>query len=310
MKMYDMVKRLRGFGFEVEKEYFADTSTYEFTLTKGSNRMTGLFEYRPFESPTTRHERQLRFVDDLVRRFEEDFGKIPESEFKLNDKIIVTKGLFTGARGIVIASVPSLQCPGKQRYQLKLPNLHGCLKGMHYTNPFFEEYELMLADDHDAFDVLAYEERDVENTYKLMVNSLYGCNGPFMHIPQIKNVIFNPPATIVFWSDDTKTVVKCQDYEDTFDPEKGLAMAISKKAMGNKGNYYNTIDKWVNKYYEEVEPLYPSFPKIDDSWWEKARTDVTRLQEFIDKRLGSKVTHGSDCEPVADQEAMLSEDDQ
>lgn len=59
----------------------------------------------------------------------------------------------------------------------------------------------------------------------------------------IKNVIFNDPATIVFWKDGTKTVV--QAYNDEFDPEKGLAMAIAKKALGNKGNYYNTIKKWL-----------------------------------------------------------------
>lgn len=51
----------------------------------------------------------------------------------------------------------------------------------------------------------------------------------------IKNVIFNPPATIVFWSNGDKTVVKCDEIEK-FDPEKGMAMAISKHALGNKGN--------------------------------------------------------------------------
>lgn len=65
-------------------------------------------------------------------------------------------------------------------------------------------------------------------------------------IPQIKNVIFNDPATIVFWTDGTKTVVKAQD-DDAFDPEKGLAMAISKKALGNKGNYCNELKKWLPK---------------------------------------------------------------
>lgn len=62
----------------------------------------------------------------------------------------------------------------------------------------------------------------------------------------IKNVIFNNPATIVFWADGTKTVVKAQG-DDTFDPEKGLAMAISKKALGNKGNYCNELKKWLPK---------------------------------------------------------------
>lgn len=65
--------------------------------------------------------------------------------------------------------------------------------------------------------------------------------------PEIKDVIFNDPATVVFWTDGTKTVVKTQDGEP-FDPEKGLVMAIAKKSFGNQGNYYNEIRKWVDKY--------------------------------------------------------------
>lgn len=66
---------------------------------------------------------------------------------------------------------------------------------------------------------------------------------------KIKHVIFNGPATIVFWQDDTKTVVKCRE-GDTFDPEKGLAMAIAKKALGNEEGYYEGIKKWLPK--EEI----------------------------------------------------------
>ena len=66
----------------------------------------------------------------------------------------------------------------------------------------------------------------------------------------ITKVIFNPPATIVLWNDGTKTVVKTQNGE-VFDPEKGLAMAISKKALGNKGNYFEQIKKWTEPYKEE-----------------------------------------------------------
>lgn len=61
---------------------------------------------------------------------------------------------------------------------------------------------------------------------------------------KIKKVIFNPPATIVFWEDGTKTVVKTGP-NDIFDPEKGLAMAISKRALGNKGNYYDTFKEFL-----------------------------------------------------------------
>lgn len=50
---------------------------------------------------------------------------------------------------------------------------------------------------------------------------------------QIKKVAFNGPATIVFWADGTKTIVKCMEGEE-FDPEKGLAMAICKRLYGGK----------------------------------------------------------------------------
>lgn len=71
-------------------------------------------------------------------------------------------------------------------------------------------------------------------------------------IPTIKKVIFNYPATIVIWQDGSKTVVKCQE-GDVYDPEKGLAMAISKKALGNKGNYCNEFKKWLPEDEEEEE---------------------------------------------------------
>lgn len=60
----------------------------------------------------------------------------------------------------------------------------------------------------------------------------------------IKNVYFNDPVTVVIWEDGTKTIVRCGENEE-YDPEKGLAMAISKKALGNKGKYYNQFKKWI-----------------------------------------------------------------
>ena len=67
----------------------------------------------------------------------------------------------------------------------------------------------------------------------------------------ITNVIFNPPATIVFWSDKTKTVVKC-DSKEEYDPEKGIAMAICKKMIGdNKRDYYNVFLHWIKKYEKQ-----------------------------------------------------------
>lgn len=74
---------------------------------------------------------------------------------------------------------------------------------------------------------------------------------------KIKNVIFNDPATIVFWSDGTKTVVKCGE-NDIYDPEKGLAMAVAKKYLGtNKShsNYMDEFKKWLPKEEEPSDPF-------------------------------------------------------
>lgn len=60
---------------------------------------------------------------------------------------------------------------------------------------------------------------------------------------KIRDVIFSDPATVVFWNDDTKTVVKTRGGEE-YDKEKGLAMAIIKKITGNTRDYYEIFKEW------------------------------------------------------------------
>lgn len=91
-------------------------------------------------------------------------------------------------------------------------------------------------------------------------------------VPQIKDVIYNDPATIVFWMDGTKTVVKCGDY-DIYDPEKGLAMAIAKKTLGNQGNYYETFKSWL----PEEDEMDTTQQFID----EKSRLDVETAYRIL-----------------------------
>ena len=69
---------------------------------------------------------------------------------------------------------------------------------------------------------------------------------------RIKDVKFSGPATIVFWTDGTKTVVKCRN-GDKFDPEKGIAMACAKKLMGNEDGYHKDITKYA-KPVKKSEP--------------------------------------------------------
>lgn len=113
-----------------------------------------------------------------------------------------------------------------------------------HTSPFETPETLIEAEVYDR------------TPYNQLLNSIYGSHShPYYpciptrnstpNIPTIKNVIFHDPATIVFWADGTKTVVKVQEGE-VFDPEKGLAMAMCKKlAGGNKGNFNEIFKKWV-----------------------------------------------------------------
>ena len=92
-----------------------------------------------------------------------------------------------------------------------------------------------------------------------------------MSTASIKNVIFAPPATIVYWSDGSKTVVKCSE-KDVFDPEKGLAMAIAKRCGGNKGSYYKEIQNWVEKSGKK----YPGKP-----YTERSSVEDDALKKYI-----------------------------
>lgn len=104
--------------------------------------------------------------------------------------------------------------------------------------------------------------------------------------PTIENVIFNPPATIVFWSDGTKTVVKDQGEVFGYDPEKGLAIAISKKMLGNNYSYYNVFAKWLKRYEKAtVDKFVRSIPTPETAVsslvdkWKQAMIDFSKSLE-------------------------------
>ena len=116
---------------------------------------------------------------------------------------------------------------------------------------------------------LDYVKNDIKTTAKV-----YGAfNTVPRKIPRITKIKFNPPATIIFWADDTKTVVKAHD--EGFDPEKGVVMAIAKKALGNKGNYYNEIRKCLDEY--------------DKQQW----ADIDEVHEHVDPEISKVIEEGS-----------------
>lgn len=80
------------------------------------------------------------------------------------------------------------------------------------------------------------------------------------YLPEIENVIFSGPATIVMWKDGTKTVVKCQE-DDEYSMEVGLTMCIAKKALGNKGNFNDILKKWIPEESEESKAFWEEWSK-------------------------------------------------
>ena len=118
--------------------------------------------------------------------------------------------------------------------------------------------------------IIANYRYTVEKTYNLRTN--------------IKKVIFNNPATIVFWSDGSKTVVKA--HLDNYDPEKGLAMAIAKKSLGNEGNYYNVFKKWLPKDDETIETDRTS---LDELFYDQKVNDIlNKAVEDIRKSIKNR----------------------
>ena len=71
----------------------------------------------------------------------------------------------------------------------------------------------------------------------------YTYSVPVFHTIYIRKVIYNKPATIVFWSDDTKTVAKCHG-DDIYSPETGLVICCLKKLIGGS-ELKRMLNDWI-----------------------------------------------------------------
>lgn len=94
----------------------------------------------------------------------------------------------------------------------------------------------------DTYDYLVKENKIMENNKsKMKEYPFYGMAGI-----GIKKIIFSKPVTTIIWSNNTKTQIRCQK-GDRWDPEKALAMAICKKALGNTPYFNNYFKKWLTE---------------------------------------------------------------
>ena len=85
--------------------------------------------------------------------------------------------------------------------------------------------------------------------------------------PIIEKVIYNPPATIVWFNDGDKIVSKA---EDEFDWETGLAICVLKKRMDRKE--YNRLQPY---FFEGETPLWDTLVRMNcpNGEWEKIKKE-------------------------------------
>jgi len=71
----------------------------------------------------------------------------------------------------------------------------------------------------------------------------------------IKEVLYHNPVTVVFWSDNTKTITKCVK-GDVYSRETGLSICILKKIIGG-AKVHDIFEAWVdyNKDYVNLKDV-------------------------------------------------------
>lgn len=172
--------------------------------------------------------------------------------FKHGDRIKISGSAHSyGKKYNYRSGVVVSMCYGKYEINIDGFSNHYSTKGNFYFDPdelvpeTYYEKRVLVGDFQTGF---SYVDKAELEAHRLEISKQRE-KFTDMRIPikqtnfAIKKVIFNNPCTIVIWEDGTKTIVKCSG--EHFDAEKGLAMAISKKALGNKSDYYKEMTKFI-----------------------------------------------------------------
>lgn len=259
MRMDEMNKLFEEQGFEVERKWLTEKDCYEFHLRRDGEDWYCHYTYPNGASGAVASKHQKTFVEQTIRNFEkiycsnhrslqESFTELlmdfcQKHHITLNSEVIVPgdkvelyfrKGVKQERIDIewrnIISPMDALTA-----IERRLINI-GMVKDTYIDCKVRNDSLSALSE--AVYFMTNYDAGGFAKLIKPVDKKLE---------TRIKDVIFNPPATIVKWDDGTKTVVKVQNGED-YDPEKGLAMAISKKALGNKREYYHTFLHWLKKY--------------------------------------------------------------
>lgn len=162
---------------------------------------------------------------------------------------IVKKSYNTGRYySIIDESCLPKDIPNKNFVQSAIHKAFGDISAVATTDEVpIRELEFALVDDRYAFDNLSIELRN-----------LRGMAGKYTAATKlsIKKVIFNGPATIIFWTDGTKTIVRYNDETEGFDDrEKAVFAACAKKLLGTNATGSNYLDR-----------IKPAFDAAQEEW--------------------------------------------
>ena len=133
-----------------------------------------------------------------------------------------------------------------------------------------DEYDLKTND--DFLDSMIYCYNDIEIFKKFSASMELRVDIPGM----IDRVIFNDPATIIYWKDGSKTVVKRSE-DDIWDPEKGFCMAVIKKLYGRTS--------FIKRFMEPEEEM--SILTVEEAC-ENLRNFGKKLNAFVNGKGGEK----------------------
>ena len=103
---------------------------------------------------------------------------------------------------------------------------------------------------------------------------------------EFEKVIFNDPVTVVMWSDNTKTIVKCMEGTE-FDKWTGLSMAITKKALGD--DYHHTFRKHCIKMVDTYDNDSVSAKENHKESTVKNKKDTKKTEEVKKEVKNEKV---------------------
>lgn len=106
-------------------------------------------------------------------------------------------------------------------------------------------------------------------------------------------ILIQGTATIIWWSDGDKTVVKCQK-GDKMDPEKGIAMCVMKKFMGTNETHSNYLD-FAKKAIAEYEKQ-----KAAEKAKKKAEADKKRRTAAKKKGADENANYKRTAETLSD----------